>query len=333
MLRTNGVALALGVLLAALAGAVWVSHDNARKLEGQLAVRLERERALEQRIAEAQAEEDRRLDAIEAARLAELKARQDAEQDRSDADAALTDKEQADQERSAAEQAAELARRAAAEAERRAAEERKKREAEWSRLSNALSKLAPTQRSGWQLTVELPKKFDLERRSRLAGVLLANQGYRVVIEDGGDPAGAEELRQYLIEAGIPPEVLHRAAGKQRRLLAADTILNTPGPPPAEPPLPAATEKVEKAKKVNQVKLPQPAAGERFQIQVASLRNAADAERLAAELRAKKYPVALDSESRAGWTRVLVGPLDSRSAAERIEGRLRSGGYDTWLQRR
>ncbi len=323
-MKSKGIVLALAAALVALAAGAWFTHQKASELEQQLARRLERERALEQRIAEAQAEEDRRLDAIEAARQAQQKALEDAELDRSGAAEALTDKELADQERSEAELAAERARLAAAEAERRAAEERKKREAEWDRFSRALTKLAPTKRSGWELTVDLPKKLDLERRSRLAGVLLANQGYRVVIEDGGDPAGAEALKQYLIGTGIPPEVLHRAAGKQRRLLAADTILNTPKPVSPEPPLPSAPARAA---------APKPPAGPQFQIQVASLRDANDAKKLASELRAKKYPVELDSHSRAGWTRVLVGPLDGRADAERTEGRLRSGGYDTWLQRR
>ena len=322
-LRGWAVGLMALVLLGLGIGA-WQTRQRSGELAAELEQRLERERSLEERIAEARAEEDRRLDAIEAARLAREQALREAEQDRNDTQTALSEKETADQERDQAAAAAERARRIAAEADRRAAEERKKRETEWARFAAALEKVAPARRSGWTLTADLPSDFGLERRSRLAGVLLANQGYRAIIEDGGDPARAHALKQYLIDAGIPPEVLHRAAGERMRLLIADTILNTPPPAPPEPPLPSRPKGV----------APKPAtAGPRFQIQVASLRDPTDAERLARELRAKKYPVELDGATRKGWTRVLVGPLGSRAEAERVEGRLQSGGYDTWVQQR
>lgn len=322
--KRRWVVAALLLALVAIGIGGWRVQRHSQQLAQELAKRLAREQQLEQRIAEAQAEEDRRLKAIEAARLAQQQALREAEQDRSDAETALSEKELAEQERAQATAAAERARRLAAEAERRAAAERKKREAEWARFAAALERVMPSERSGWNLTATVPQEFDRERRSRLAGVLLANQGYRAIIEDGGDPARAQSLKQYLVDAGVPPEVLHRAAGKRLRLLIADTILNTPAPAPAEPPLPSAPKAA----------APKPAAaGPGYQIQVASLRDPADAERLAGELRAKKYQVELDSATRQGWTRVLVGPFNSRTEAERVEGRLRSGGYDTWLQQR
>ena len=351
MLKHKGAILALCILLLALAGAAWVVSERGRELQAELAKQLEREQLLKDRIAEAQAEEDRRLAAIEAARKAREAALEKAERDRTDAAEALTEKQIADQERDEAALAAERALQLAAEADRRAAAERKKREAEWSRFAAALDKVAPTGRADWELIAELPPDLGLERRSRLAGVFLANQGYRVVIEDGGDTASAEKLQQYLIDAGLPREVLHRASGDRMRLRVYDTILNSPEPPPVEPPLPAAVQKIKNKKASEPKKAEKPKESEpktstakeaapissdgeqQYQIQVASVRNPVEAERLAAELRAKKYPVELDTTSREGWTRILVGPLDSRNAAERVQARLRSGGYDTWLQQR
>jgi flagellar biosynthesis GTPase FlhF len=225
-----GVGLLLAAVLAVGAGA-WRTSRQAAALESELNRRHAREQQLQQRLAEAQAEEDRRLDAIEAARRAHEEAVQAAEHDRAETEAALSDKQAADQDRREAALAAERAHKLAVEAERRAREEREKREREWSRLAAALGKVAPTQRSGWELTVDLGAGLDLERRSRLAGVLLANQGYWAVIEDGGDAARAEELRRYIVSAGVPSEVLHQTAGKRHRLTISDTILNDPPPKP------------------------------------------------------------------------------------------------------
>ncbi len=221
-----GAGLLLAAVLALGAGA-WRTSRQAADMEAELHRRHAREQQLQQRLAEAQAEEDRRLDAIEAARRAHEEAVRAAEHHRAETEVALSAKEAADQDQREAALAAERAHKAAVEAERRAREEREKREREWSRFAAALGKVAPTQRSGWKLTADLGAGLDLERRSRLAGVLLANQGYRAVIEDGGDAARAEELRRYIVAAGVPSEVLHQTAGKRHRLTISDTILNDP----------------------------------------------------------------------------------------------------------
>ena len=229
---------------------------------------------------------------------------------------------------------------AAAEAERRAAEERKKREQEWARFARALAAVVPTQRDGWTLSAAFPPNLEREKLSRLAGVLLAVQGYQAVLEDAGDPVRAERIKQYLIAAGAPPEVLHRAAGqgKLMRLRIADTILQEAAPPPPEPVLPAAPSSA-RAAAPSSARAAAPAksasrpAAAAFQIQVASFRDGAEARRLAAALRADGHQVEIDAASRAGWVRVLVGPFAERAAAERAERRLRNGGHDTWLQRR
>lgn len=314
--------------IVAVGAAAWVVSQGVARRQEQLDERLGRQQNLEARLAEARAEEDRRRAAIEQAERDRRQALENAEQDRSGAEAAAEQKLRADEARAAAAEAAQQAMRQAAEAKRRAAEERKKREEEWTRLARALGKVAPTERSGWTIITVFPPNLERERLSRLAGILLANQGYQAVLEDAGDPARAEQIKKYLIAAGAPPEVLHRAAGKgdRMRLLVSDTILNEPQPPPAEPALPDPPS----AKSGRTAATP---LQEGYQIQVAAFQDPSDAKRLAKTLRTNGHPVEVDSESRQGWVRVLVGPFADRTAAERAERKLRDAGRETWLQRR
>lgn len=153
---------------------------------------------------------------------------------------------QAEQAEAAAQTEAELARQEAAVAaqeEERAREEtrlaqeeteriRKQREVEMARLQKALGQIAETRRTALGLVMNLGSdsiQFDFDKAalrpanrellSRIAGVLLTSNGYRVQVFGHTDDVGSEQynlelsgkraqaVRDYLIEAGIDPEIL------------------------------------------------------------------------------------------------------------------------------
>ena len=89
-------------------------------------------------------------------------------------------------------------------------------------------KVAPTSRDEWTLTADLGPAFpkDKEKISRLAGILLAHNGYRATVEG----EGAAGVETYLEEAGIPDDILDRGAdGGRLRLIVRDQILGTNAP--------------------------------------------------------------------------------------------------------
>ena len=138
--------------------------------------------------------------------------------------------ELARQETAAATQEAELARQ---ETERI----RKLREQEMARLQRALNQIAETRRTALGLIMNLGSdsiQFDFDKAnlrpenrellSRIAGVLLTSDGYRVQVFGHTDDVGSEEynfdlserraqaVHDYLIEAGIDPDILLTTKG-------------------------------------------------------------------------------------------------------------------------
>ncbi len=182
----------------------------------------------------AQAEEN----ALQAARgrvraeQAEAEAQRKAELTRQETAAAT-------QQAAAATQEAELARQ---ETERI----RKLREQEMARLQRALNQIAETRRTALGLIMNLGSdsiQFDFDKAnlrpenrellSRIAGVLLTSDGYRVQVFGHTDDVGSEEynfdlserraqaVHDYLIEAGIDPDILltTKGFGKSSPLLS------------------------------------------------------------------------------------------------------------------
>jgi outer membrane protein OmpA-like peptidoglycan-associated protein len=173
-----------------------------------------------------------------------------------------------DQAENAAERAAEAAAaKAAAEDRTHAAEEakvrsdhaalqsreelaaiRERRQEELNRMQEALARIAATRRTGSGLAIDLASDsfhFDFDKAdlpvegrellSRITGVLLASNGYRLFIDGYADDIGAEEYNQhlserrarsvanYLVHAGIDPAIVRiRAFGKSTPRAAGQT---------------------------------------------------------------------------------------------------------------
>ncbi|MDE0108522.1 MAG: OmpA family protein [Bryobacterales bacterium] len=156
---------------------------------------------------------------------------------------------------------------------------RQQRMDELDRMSEALSRIAETDRTPMGMVVQLGEDsflFDFdsvelmprnrEILSRIAGVLLASYGYKIYIYGHTDDQGnaaynqalserrADSVRAYLVEAGVPPEILaskgfgqasprvpgtsRQARRKNRRVEIGivDTVVEYTGAVPAGPDL-------------------------------------------------------------------------------------------------
>jgi len=124
------------------------------------------------------------------------------------------------------------AREAAARAEAEAARIRQEAEAEVTRLEQALGQIAETRRTALGLVMNLGSDYlkfefdkadlqpeDRELLSRIAGILLTSKDYTVSVNGHTDDVGTQEYNQklserraqavhdYLVGAGLPPEIL------------------------------------------------------------------------------------------------------------------------------
>ena len=212
------VGLLVLVALAALGFLGYEASQRARRLEAEVA-RL---------AAETQESNLRAREALERAQLAESSAR-----------AAADGRQAAEAKTTAAQGEAEVARldattarddaaRARAEAE----QVRKHAEAEMNRLEDALGKIAETHRTALGVVMNLGSEYlkfefdkaelraeDRELLSRVAGILLSSQDYTVSVNGHTDDVGsdaynqklserrAQAVRDYLVKAGVPAEVL------------------------------------------------------------------------------------------------------------------------------
>jgi outer membrane protein OmpA-like peptidoglycan-associated protein len=167
-------------------------------------------------------------EALEKARLAEESARAAAEWRSLAERDALTARENAAMAEEKARTALVEADAAKAEADRIRAEA----EAELTRLEEALSKVVETRRTALGLVLNLGEesiKFDFDKAdlkpkerellSRIAGILLTSSEYTVSVNGHTDDVGtdeynqklserrAEAVRRYLLDAGVPPEIM------------------------------------------------------------------------------------------------------------------------------
>jgi outer membrane protein OmpA-like peptidoglycan-associated protein len=123
---------------------------------------------------------------------------------------------------------------------------RERRVAELDRMQQALSRIVPTVRTPTGMVMQLANKsfrFDFdsaalkpenrETLSRIAGVLLASEGYRLFIDGHTDDIGTEEynqrlserradsVRDYLVKAGVPANIIEvKGFGKSNPLVPA-----------------------------------------------------------------------------------------------------------------
>ncbi len=240
--------IVLVAVLAGVAGVVWYTVGRIKELNRQLAASERRAAEMNERLREYSAELE---GVIERAREARTRA-EVAEKRAQETEEALRKTEQqaesAARQRNRAKQEAMAAQAEALRARRQVEEIRRRREAELDRMQQALNKIAPTRRtpSGMVLTLaDSQFRFDFdsaklrpenrEKLARIAGVLLASEGYRLFIDGHTDDIGTAEynqklserrakaVRDYLVKAGIPPELIEvRGFGKTQPLVKAKT---------------------------------------------------------------------------------------------------------------
>jgi outer membrane protein OmpA-like peptidoglycan-associated protein len=237
-----GVLLGLAVLLTVGLGiSVYLINAKNKKLQLEVAT-------LDQRMKEVAAKaESARLRATEAEQSARQSAtaRDQAEGARNEAEVeARRAQEQAEQARQMADAAQKEKQHALAEAERI----RKEREEELGRLHEALGKIAETRRTAMGLVMNLDSsaiQFEFDKAtlqtenrellSRIAGILLTSKGYQITIYGHTDDVGSEAynqelssrraktVRDYLVEAGISPEIITtKGYGKNNPLVEGKT---------------------------------------------------------------------------------------------------------------
>jgi outer membrane protein OmpA-like peptidoglycan-associated protein len=229
------LALALGVLL-------YLSYSGNRELRRDMA-------ALQQRMEElAGKAEAARLQATEAERSARQAAttREQAESARDEAQAQAKHlQDRADQ----AHQIAEVARKEKDQALAEAERVRKERDEELGRLQEALGKIVETRRTALGLVMNLDSnaiEFEFDKAglasknrellSRIAGILLTSKGYHITVYGHTDDVGsdaynlelserrAKAVCEYLIEAGIRPEIITmKGYGKSNPLIQGKTL--------------------------------------------------------------------------------------------------------------
>ncbi len=237
-------ALVIGALLAAAVGAVLWLRSMSNRVEA-----LQSELAAAHRHSAAIQKQLREYETLtrEAARSA-AEAREEAGRAAEAASQQLTARERAEFARQQAEMEAQRAREREALSREELAALEKRRKEELDRMQEALSRIAPTRRTASGMVVELANDsfhFDFDKAelrpqnreilSRIAGVLLASQGYRLFIYGHTDDTGSEEYNQnlserrarsvadYLAAAGLPAGIMQvQGFGKSNPRAANDT---------------------------------------------------------------------------------------------------------------
>jgi len=209
------------LLLAVVAALGYLSYRNDQRLRGM-------ERQLAAASARAEASANLARQAMDRAVASETAARTAAE----GRQAAEAETAEARQQREVAVQDATTARETASRAQAEADAIRKKAEAEVNRLQAALGKIAETRRTALGLVMNLGGdhlKFEFDKAdlrpedkellSRIAGILMTAHDYTISVNGHTDDVGsdaynqklserrAQAVRNYLVEAGLPPEIL------------------------------------------------------------------------------------------------------------------------------
>jgi outer membrane protein OmpA-like peptidoglycan-associated protein len=220
--RTSRGLAGLVVLLMAIVAALgYLAYRNDQRMRA-----LERQMAELSTRAEASATLSRQ--ALERAVSSEAAARTAAE----GRQAAEAQTAEAVQQKDAAVQEATTARETATRAQEEAAAIRKKAEAEVNRLQQALGQIAETRRTALGLVMNLGGdhlKFEFDKAdlrpedkellARIAGILMTSHDYTISVNGHTDDVGsdaynqklserrAQAVRDYLVQAGLPAEIL------------------------------------------------------------------------------------------------------------------------------
>ena len=204
------IACLVCLLTIGLAAGVWMMVVTFRELEAGLRVEKDRTAALARELVErSRALDETRSDATAARAQAELAFR-DAQEQSAAATAADDERRKAEQARIVAEQASREALNRENRARAELSELRLRRERELNRMHQALSKIAPTRRTASGMVIELANDsfyFDFDRASlrpenrellsRIAGVLLASDGYRLFVYGHTDDIGPDQYNEQL----------------------------------------------------------------------------------------------------------------------------------------
>jgi cell division septation protein DedD len=120
--------------------------------------------------------------------------------------------------------------------------------------------------------------------------------------------------------------------------APPSVETRPSPTPAAPPEAAQAEPLVRFEPERQpppketAEAPPPLVVRDIHLQLAAVRVKQDAEALVDALRKKGYAVHLNSQTRDGWHRVIVGPFANERAAQEMKVQLEKDGYRSILKK-
>jgi outer membrane protein OmpA-like peptidoglycan-associated protein len=233
-------------VLAVIGGLVWFTGSRIRQLNRDLAQSEKHAQQVNARLRQYSDDLEKTLRQVRAARSRAEVAEGQVEQTTE----ALREAEQAiDSVTAERERARDAASRASAETAQTRQEleaVRQRRKGELDRMQEALNKIAPTKRTPAGMIMMLSEKdfrfeFDKasiaaenrETLSRIAGILLASEGYRLFVDGHTDDVGdadynvglserrAASVRDYLVKAGIPSESVEIHGFGQKQPLAKE----------------------------------------------------------------------------------------------------------------
>lgn len=212
--------------------AAWVVSRTIRELEAGLQAEKQHTASLSQELQKQSAELAKSRSQTMTAREQAQVALRDAEAKSATAQRADQQKAESDRARQLAEQATQAAQERETKAHTELAELRERRKKELDQMQRALAKIAPTERTASGMVIELANDsfhFDFDSAiirpenkeilSRIAGVLLASEGYRLFIYGHTDDVGpgsynqelsvrrAKSVADYLQNAGVPNDLM------------------------------------------------------------------------------------------------------------------------------
>ncbi len=225
--RRRGWLIALGIAIVIAAGGalVWYGVTRLERIERRLSDAEQRSEGILRQMTEYSRE-------LEAAIRRARDAVQRAEQSQAAQVQAESARAAAESRATRVQAEAEQARAAAQQTQAELQEVRQRRNQELQRMQEALNRIAPTRRTPLGMVVELADnsfKFDFDQAalrpenremlSRIAGVLLASEGYRLFVYGHTDDVGTDEYNRalserraqavadYLIKAGVPADII------------------------------------------------------------------------------------------------------------------------------
>jgi outer membrane protein OmpA-like peptidoglycan-associated protein len=222
---TAVLALLVLVLLAGLGFLGWQIRQQTAAVEREMSM-------LSRKVDDATALASQALDRAGASETAARAAAEGRQQAEAESAEARKETDAARQDATTARQEATTATEAAARAQAEAEAIRKKAEAEVNRLEAALGQVAETHRTALGLVMNLGSdhlKFEFDKAdlrpedrellSRIAGILMTSHDYTVSVNGHTDDVGtddynqklserrAEAVRDYLVKAGLAPDIL------------------------------------------------------------------------------------------------------------------------------